>query len=65
MFIVHLKSIGKGSLNSSDLRTVTKNRMAMQILCPCNDCKNEQMFPDIDDVHSHLIRRGFMEKYTY
>uniref|UniRef100_J3M5Q8 Transposase-associated domain-containing protein n=1 Tax=Oryza brachyantha TaxID=4533 RepID=J3M5Q8_ORYBR len=33
-------------------------------MCPCNDCRNEKMIPDSSDVHSHLIRRGFMENYT-
>nr|ASR75326.1 transposon protein [Oryza rufipogon] len=32
--------------------------------CPCADCKNENMFDSGEDVHGHLIQRGFMEGYT-
>ncbi|XP_040376344.1 uncharacterized protein LOC102707560 [Oryza brachyantha] len=41
-----------------------KSRMSLYISCPCNDCSNEKMIPDSSEVHSHLIRRGFMENYT-
>nr|ABA96308.1 transposon protein, putative, CACTA, En/Spm sub-class [Oryza sativa Japonica Group] len=41
-----------------------KSRMSMHMLCPCRDCKNEQMIEDKDEVHAHLIMNGFMKKYT-
>nr|AAX96657.1 transposon protein, putative, CACTA, En/Spm sub-class [Oryza sativa Japonica Group] len=41
-----------------------KSRMSMHMLCPCRDCKNEQMIEDKDEVHTHLIMNGFMKKYT-
>nr|CAD40222.2 OSJNBa0019J05.20 [Oryza sativa Japonica Group] len=41
-----------------------KSRMSMHMLCPCRDCKNEQMIEDSDEVHAHLIMNGFMKKYT-
>lgn len=42
-----------------------KNNMSKYMLCPCADCKNEKMFEKSSWVHSHLIRKGFMEKYKY
>ena len=32
--------------------------------CPCSDCRNEIWLDDEKEVHAHLIRRGFMERYT-
>jgi Transposase-associated domain len=32
--------------------------------CPCYDCKNEKMFKDRTQIQDHLIRRGFVSKYT-
>nr|AAN09857.1 putative transposon protein [Oryza sativa Japonica Group]AAP52582.1 transposon protein, putative, CACTA, En/Spm sub-class [Oryza sativa Japonica Group] len=32
--------------------------------CPCSDCRNEILWEDEKEVHAHLIRRGFMERYT-
>nr|AAV31206.1 hypothetical protein [Oryza sativa Japonica Group] len=32
--------------------------------CPCSDCKNEISWENEKEVHAHLIRRGFMERYT-
>src|ERR1041384_3190877 len=33
------------------------------IYCPCKDCKNEKKFSLSEMVESHLIMRGFKEKY--
>nr|ABA96885.1 transposon protein, putative, CACTA, En/Spm sub-class, expressed [Oryza sativa Japonica Group] len=41
-----------------------KSRMSMHMLCPCRDCKNEQMIEHSDEVHAHLIMNGFMKKCT-
>nr|CAE04645.1 OSJNBa0061G20.1 [Oryza sativa Japonica Group]CAE05928.1 OSJNBa0034E24.22 [Oryza sativa Japonica Group] len=41
-----------------------KSMISMHMLCPCRDCKNEQMIKDSDEVHAHLIMNGFMKKYT-
>ena len=34
------------------------------ILCPCVDCHNSKKSGDLADVRSHLVRRGFKERYT-
>nr|CAE05178.2 OSJNBa0013A04.15 [Oryza sativa Japonica Group] len=41
-----------------------KRRNSDYMCCPCADCKNENMFDNGEDVHSHLIQRGFMKGYT-
>ena len=41
-----------------------KRRNSDYMCCPCADCKNENMFDSGEDVHGHLIQRGFMEGYT-
>ena len=39
--------------------------LASPVCCPCRDCKNKNMFESrVDDLHSHLIQRGFMKGYT-
>ena len=37
---------------------------ARYILCPCKDCKNVCKFNNTSVIEGHLIRRGFMHKYT-
>nr|CAE01748.2 OSJNBb0056F09.11 [Oryza sativa Japonica Group] len=32
--------------------------------CPSSDCRNEILWEDEKEVHAHLIRWGFMERYT-
>jgi hypothetical protein len=34
------------------------------ICCPCNDCCNEKKTRDIEEIHEHLLVRGFMSGYT-
>nr|CAH68028.1 OSIGBa0136O08-OSIGBa0153H12.6 [Oryza sativa] len=41
-----------------------KRRNSDYMCCPCADCKNENMFDSAEDVHGHLIQRGFMKGYT-
>ncbi len=41
-----------------------KRRNSDYMCCPCADCKNENMFDSGEDVHGHLIQRGFMKGYT-
>ena len=40
-----------------------RNKGDEQLTCPCVDCRNNKRQP-IDEVRSHLIRRGFKRKYT-
>jgi hypothetical protein len=35
------------------------------ICCPCVDCCNEKKTRDIEEIHEHLLVRGFMSGYTY
>jgi hypothetical protein len=35
------------------------------ICCPCVDCCNENKTRDIEDIHEHLLVRGFISGYTY
>ncbi|GKE16638.1 abscisic aldehyde oxidase 3, partial [Tanacetum coccineum] len=37
---------------------------ATYIWCPCKDCKNVCKFNNTSVIEGHLIRRGFMYKYT-
>jgi hypothetical protein len=32
--------------------------------CPCLDCCNEKKTRDIEEIHEHLLVRGFMSGYT-
>ncbi len=34
------------------------------VCCPCSDCRNEILLDNEKEVHAHLIRWGFMERYT-
>jgi hypothetical protein len=34
------------------------------ICCPCVDCYNEKKTRDIEEIHEHLLVRGFMSRYT-
>jgi hypothetical protein len=34
------------------------------IYCPCVDCCNETKTWDIEEIHEHLLVRGFMSGYT-
>jgi Transposase-associated domain len=45
---------------SEDMR----NRGAQTLVCPCEDCQNLRRFGNIKQVRDHLIRRGFMDRYT-
>ena len=40
-----------------------RNKGDEQLTCTCVDCRNNKRQP-IDEVRSHLIRRGFKRKYT-
>jgi hypothetical protein len=35
------------------------------ICCPCVDCCNEKKSRDIEEIHEHLLLRGFMSGYNY
>jgi Transposase-associated domain len=45
---------------SEDMR----NRGARTLICPYQDCQNLRRFENIKQVRDHLIRRGFMVRYT-
>uniref|UniRef100_I1QTA5 Transposon protein, putative, CACTA, En/Spm sub-class n=1 Tax=Oryza glaberrima TaxID=4538 RepID=I1QTA5_ORYGL len=49
-------------MNATEEDRIRRNNDYM--CCPCADCKNENMFDSGEDVHGHLIQRGFMEGYT-
>jgi hypothetical protein len=34
------------------------------ICCTCVDCGNEKKTRDIEEIHEHLLVRGFMSGYT-
>ena len=36
----------------------------MTIYCPCFDCRNENKLSKLDNIHAHLVVRGFKENYT-
>ena len=51
----------------SFMKTAEEDRIRRNdkyMCCPCSDCRNEILWEDEKDVHAHLIRRGFMERYT-
>ena len=33
------------------------------IYCACIKCKNVVVFEDVEEINSHLVRRGFMKDY--
>jgi hypothetical protein len=35
------------------------------VCCPCIDCCNEKKTQDIEEIHEHLLIRGFVSGYTY
>jgi hypothetical protein len=41
-----------------------KDRGKTAMYCPCRDCRNEKKFPKPDNIHAHLVMRGFKENYT-
>jgi Transposase-associated domain len=41
-----------------------RNRGARTLVRPCEDCQNLRRFENIKQVRDHLIRRGFMDRYT-
>ncbi|KAJ0508051.1 putative Transposase-associated domain-containing protein [Helianthus annuus] len=40
------------------------NRGSRMIYCPCQVCNNFMSFNDITDIEFHLVKNGFMPKYT-
>lgn len=60
----HCKEFRDGVLSFMNVAEEDRRRRnSKYICCPCRDCKNEIMFSG-EDVHSHLIQRGFMKGYT-
>src|SRR5512141_1086709 len=49
-------------MNAAEEDRIRRNNDYM--CCPCADCKNENMFDSGEDIHGHMIQRGFMEGYT-
>jgi Transposase-associated domain len=45
---------------SEDMR----NRGARTLICPYEDCQNLRRFRNIKQMRDHLIRHGFMNRYT-
>jgi len=41
-----------------------ENKGEDSIVCPCRDCKNLFQYYNSEEVKNHLIRRGFVERYT-
>jgi Transposase-associated domain len=41
-----------------------RNRGARTLVCPCENYQNLRRFGNIKQVGDHLIRRGFMDRYT-
>ena len=42
-----------------------KSNTQSQYICyPCVDCENKKQFSTIQQIHSHLMPRGFMSSYT-
>jgi Transposase-associated domain len=39
-------------------------RGARTLVCLCEDCQNLRRFKNIKQVRDHLIRCGFMDRYT-
>ena len=39
-------------------------RMRDYIHYPCKDCENVHILDNLEQVKGHLIRRGFMDRYT-
>nr|AAX96803.1 transposon protein, putative, CACTA, En/Spm sub-class [Oryza sativa Japonica Group]ABA92794.1 transposon protein, putative, CACTA, En/Spm sub-class [Oryza sativa Japonica Group] len=61
----HSTEYKKGVINfMNDTEEDQIRRNSDYMCCPCADCKNENMFDSGEDVHGHLIQRGFMEGYT-
>jgi hypothetical protein len=43
-----------------------ENMSDVHYICfPCVDCYNEEKTQDIEEIHEHLLVRGFMSGYTY
>ena len=40
------------------------NKGSRSICCPCVICKNFKRFDDISDIEFHLLKQGFMARYT-
>ena len=61
----HSTEYRKGVINFMNAAEEDRKRRNNDYMCcPCADCKNENMFDSGEDVHGHLIQRGFMEGYT-
>ncbi|KAD3336088.1 hypothetical protein E3N88_31607 [Mikania micrantha] len=55
----------KGILSFLKKAEVDKaNKGSGSICCPCIICKNFNRFEDIKDIEFHLIKHGFMPRYT-
>jgi hypothetical protein len=44
--------------------TDMKDHGKIAMYCLCCDCKNDKNFPKPDNIHAHLVMRGFKENYT-
>ena len=45
-------------------RTYKSNERTDYICCPCVDCKNQKKWQNIEQIRTHLLRKGFMPGYT-
>ncbi|XP_022032180.1 uncharacterized protein LOC110933258 [Helianthus annuus] len=51
----------------SFIKVAEANRLnvgSQKIWCPCMICKNFQQYDDVKDIEVHLMKDGFMPKYT-
>nr|CAD40382.3 OSJNBa0004L19.3 [Oryza sativa Japonica Group]CAE02164.2 OSJNBa0087H01.13 [Oryza sativa Japonica Group] len=61
----HSTEYRNGVINFMNAVEEDRKRRNSDYMCyPCADCKNENMFDSAEDVHGHLIQRGFMKGYT-
>ena len=44
--------------------TYRANNSMGYIRCPCVDCKNKKELSNVEVIHAHLLRRGFMPAYN-